>query len=90
VSKSIGTDLTIRGKKIFLAAGLGGGENGQPSITEGMERREIIVQETNPKSGVFQSINPPPPHRPERGVEGQYFGRRRHSSVLYICKYFVE
>ncbi len=25
----------------------------------------------------------------ERGVGGQYFGRRRHSSVLYISKYFV-
>jgi hypothetical protein len=25
----------------------------------------------------------------ERGVGGQYFGRRRYSSVLYICKYFV-
>jgi hypothetical protein len=25
----------------------------------------------------------------ERGVGGQYFGRHRHSSVLYICKYLV-
>ncbi len=24
------------------------------------------------------------------GVGGQYFGRRRHCSVLYICKYFAE
>jgi hypothetical protein len=24
------------------------------------------------------------------GGGGQYFGRRRHSSVLYICKYFVR
>jgi hypothetical protein len=25
----------------------------------------------------------------ERGVGVEYFERRRHSSVLYICKYFV-
>jgi hypothetical protein len=25
----------------------------------------------------------------EGGWGGQYFGRRRHSSVLYMCKYFV-
>jgi hypothetical protein len=24
-----------------------------------------------------------------KGVRSQYFGRRRHSSVLYICKHFV-
>jgi hypothetical protein len=56
-------------------------------------------------SGVFQNIDPPPPHRPasvypsgaggghtrwvERGVVGQYFGRRQTQLVLYICKYFV-
>ncbi len=27
-------------------------------------RRGIILQEANPMSGVFQKINPPPPHRP--------------------------
>jgi hypothetical protein len=25
-----------------------------------------------------------------KGVVGQYFGNARHSSVLYVCKYFVE
>jgi hypothetical protein len=27
-------------------------------------RREIILKETNPMSGVFQNIDLPPPHRP--------------------------
>jgi hypothetical protein len=60
-------------------------------------------------SGVFQNIDPTPPHGPasvyhctpvfgaggghtrgvERGVGGQYLEDARHSSVLYICKYFV-
>jgi hypothetical protein len=54
-------------------------------------------------SGVFQNIDPPPPHRPAnvyspplvRG-EDTLAGWRvniledaKHSSVLYICKYFV-
>jgi hypothetical protein len=29
-----------------------------------LRRREIILQEANPMSGVFQNIDPPPPHRP--------------------------
>jgi hypothetical protein len=71
-------------------------------------RREIILQEANPMSGVFQNIDPPPPHCPasvctpppfgaggghtrwvERGVGVNILEDARHSSVLYICKYFV-
>jgi hypothetical protein len=52
-------------------------------------------------SGVFQNIDPPPPSPPgecaggghtrwvEKGGGGQYLEDARHSSVLYICKYFV-
>ncbi len=50
-------------------------------------------------SGVFQNIDPPPPHRsasvypPEEGRGGwgvNILEDARHSSVLYICKYFVD
>jgi hypothetical protein len=45
-------------------------------------------------SGVFQNIDPPPPHRPERGEESGWGGVNiledaRHCSVLYILKCFV-
>jgi hypothetical protein len=56
-------------------------------------------------SGIFQDIDPQPPHRPGDGCcggEDTLAGRRgggvnisniledaRHSSVLYMCKYFV-
>jgi hypothetical protein len=33
-------------------------------MVTGRRRREIILQEANPMSGVFQNIDPPPPHRP--------------------------
>jgi hypothetical protein len=64
-------------------------------ILQTCSRKEIILEEANPKSmsGVFQNIDPPPPHRPPsvyppfsfgaggghtRWVErGQYFGRRQ-------------
>jgi hypothetical protein len=58
-------------------------------------------------SGVFQNIDPPPPHCPasvyplaygaggghtrwvERGVGANILEDARHSSVLYMCNYFV-
>jgi hypothetical protein len=52
-------------------------------------------------SGVFQNIDPPPPSSPLVREEDTLAGWRggwggvniledaRHSSVLYICKYFV-
>jgi hypothetical protein len=55
-------------------------------------------------SGVFQNIDPSPPHLTARRVYGAGGGHSRwvergwgvniledarHSSVLYICKYFV-
>ncbi len=61
----------------------------------------------NPMAGVFQNIDPHPPHRPASVyhpplVRGEdTLARRRggwgvniledvrHSSVLYVCKYFV-
>ncbi len=58
----------------------------------------------NPMSGVFQNIDPPPPQSPPgeclwcggrthslggEGVGVNILEDARHSSVLYICKYFV-
>ena len=46
-------------------------------------------------SGVFQNIDPPPPHHPGihslggEGVGVNILEDARHSFVLYICKYFV-
>ncbi len=75
---------------------------------EGFSRREIKLLEANPMSGVFQNIDPPPPHRPasvspppdfgagggrtrwvERGWGVNILEDARHSSVFYICEYFV-
>ncbi len=70
-------------------------------------RREIILKEANPMSGVFQNIDPPSPSPSgecvppafgaggghtrwvERGVGVNILEDAIHSSVLYICKYFV-
>jgi hypothetical protein len=56
-------------------------------------------------SGVFQNIDPSHPGKCvppafdaggghtrwlERGVGGQYLEDVRHSSVLYVCKYFAH
>jgi hypothetical protein len=46
-------------------------------------------------SGVFQNIDPPPPHHPGihslggEGVGVDILEDARHSSVLYICKYIL-
>ncbi len=44
-------------------------------------------------SGVFQNIDPPPPgeYPPAFGAGGGHtiLEDAKHSSVLYICKYFV-
>jgi hypothetical protein len=77
--------------------------------SERRRRREIILLEASPMSGVFQNIDPPTPSPPgecvpprlwcggrthslgEEGVGGgvNILEDARHSSVLYICKYFV-
>ncbi len=68
------------------------------------KRREIILEEANPMSGVFQNIDPPLPGEcvpPAFGAGGGHtrwggggggvniLEDARHSSVLYLCKYFV-
>ncbi len=52
-------------------------------------------------AGVFKNIDPPPPSPPVFGAGGDTLARGRggwgvniledvrHSSVLYVCKYFV-
>jgi hypothetical protein len=72
-------------------AGWGGGEGEESSNVEGSYRKEFLLEEANPMSGVFQSIDPlttrrecsPPAFGAERGhtrgegVGSQYFGRRQ-------------
>jgi hypothetical protein len=51
-----------------------------------LTQKVLTYVEYRAVSGVFQNIDPPPPHRPaegghtrweERGVGGKYFGRRQ-------------
>jgi hypothetical protein len=79
----------------------------QYSVLKGQTVERLYCKKANSMSGVFQNIDPPPPHRPV-GVYPPAFGEggdilagwrvgwgvniledARHSSVLYICKYFV-